>query len=181
MTPLAISPWDGGDAQLASAAELYARTFAEEPYAEDAGASRASFLERIARYADSKPDFRLMLARDDAGVRGLALGTGIVDGDWWRDRIVPLLDEETRARWLRESCFCVQELAVDRAFRRSSVASSLLNALLDDLPYATAVLSRYEAAHAAGEFYAARGWHEIASGIRFGDSPALCVLARDLP
>ena len=180
MTSPRITSWDGDEAQLDASADLYARAFAEAPYEEDASASRASFVERIRRYAASKPRFRLLLALDGTDVIGLALGTGIAAGDWWRDRVVPLLEEDVRLRWFGESCFCVQELAVDGAARRSGVASLLLDALLADLPYATAVLSRYTDAHAAGLFYAAQGWREIATGIRIGDSPALCVLARDL-
>jgi len=180
MTSVRIASWDGDAAQLDAAADLYARTFAEAPYEEDAAASRASFVERIRRYAASKPNFRLLLARDEARVIGLALGTGIAAGDWWHDRVVPLLADDIRRRWFGESCFCVQELAVDSSARRSGVASLLLDGLLADLPYPTAVLSRHADAPAAGSFYTARGWHEIAAGIRIGDSPALCVLARDL-
>ena len=180
MTFVRITTWERDATQLEAAAGLYARTFAEAPYREDAEASRASFVERITRYAASKPHFRLLLALDGTDVIGVALGTGIAAGDWWRDRVAPLLTEQARERWLRESCFCVQELAVDTTARRSGVASLLLDALLADLPYSTAVLSRYADADSAGRFYAAQGWHEIATGIRIGDSPALCVLARDL-
>lgn len=180
MTGVRISTWDSSDEQLDRAADLYARTFAEAPYDEDAEASRASFTERIRRYAASRPHFRMLLASEGADAAGLALGTGIAAGDWWRDRVAPLLDEGTRDRWLGVSCYSVMELAVDRKHRRSGVASALMDALLADLPYSTAVLSRYADADSAGRFYAAQGWHEIATGIRIGDSPALCVLARDL-
>lgn len=180
MTGIRISTWEGDVAELASAADLDARTFAESPYDEDAETSRVSFIDRTRRYAASKPHFRLLLAREGADAVGLALGTGIADGDWWRDRVAPLLDEDVRDRWLGESCFCVMELAVENRHRRSGVASTLMDALLAGLPYSTAVLSRHAEADSAGRFYAAHGWREIAQGIRIGDSPALCALARDL-
>ncbi|MFB7250783.1 GNAT family N-acetyltransferase [Microbacterium sp. NPDC056234] len=180
MTGVLITKWDGDEAELTRAAELYARVFAEQPYREEVEASRTSFMERIRRYGASKPHLRLVLAKDGADVVGLALGTGIAAGDWWRDRIAPLLEHDARARWFGDGCFSVMELAVALAHRRSGIAANLMDALLKDLPYATAVLSRYAEAEDAGRFYASLGWREIATGIRIGDSPALCVLARDL-
>lgn len=181
MTGIRITTWDGDDAQLACAASVYARTFADPPYNEDAEVGRASFTERVRRYAVSKPHLRLLLAWDGADAVGLALGAGIAAGDWWRDQVFPLLDADVRDRWLGDDCFSVMELAVAPTHRRSGIASALMDALLLDLPYATAVLSRYADADAAGRLYASLGWREIAAGVRIGASPELCVLARDVP
>lgn len=180
MTGIRITVWDGDEHELARAGDLYAQTFAEAPYLEDASAARASFVERIHRYAITKPDVRLLLAWDGTDAVALALGTGIAAGDWWRDRMAALLDEDVLRRWFGDTCFCVMELAVRRSHRRGGVAAALMEELLADVPYATAVLSRYAEAEAAAQFYGALGWAEIATGIRIGDSPELCVLARDL-
>ncbi|WP_243225701.1 GNAT family N-acetyltransferase [Microbacterium sp. CIAB417] len=176
-----VSVWSGDAGEVARAAELYGQVFAEPPYHEDAAAGRVSFAERVHRYAETKPDFRLLLARDDDGIVGLALGTGIAAGDWWRDRIVGVLPPETQRRWLGNACFSVAELAVAAAHRRGGVAGRLMAAILVDLPYETAVLGCYADATAARRFYGSLGWREIAVDVRIGTAPPVCLLARELP
>ncbi|WP_426183231.1 GNAT family N-acetyltransferase [Microbacterium sp. TWP3-1-2b2] len=175
---IVISPWDGTDEQLAEAAELYAAVFAEPPQGDDPHLSRTSFPERIRQRMTTKQDFRLLLAWDESQVIGLTLGTGIVEGDWWRDRIVEQIPAAAREEWVRDACFAIEELAVAGTHRRLGVADSLMSAVLRQLPYPTAVLSCYEVATRARRFYAAQGWQEAACGIRIGDSPALCILGR---
>lgn len=170
-----IRAWAGDAAELAAAADLYATVFAEPPYDENPQQSRTTFLDRVERYRSSAPDFRLVLAWHDDEIVGLALGNGIAAGDWWRDRIVPQLPKATAAEWFGDECFSVIELATAPARRRGGVGAKILAVLLDGLPYSTAVLSAYSDAEPARRFYRANGWTELATGVRIGESPELCV------
>lgn len=76
--------------------------FTEPPYDEDPEASRASFFDRVARYSRAKPDFRLMLAWNQAEVLGLALGAGAPSGDWWRENIIAQLTPDDAEEWFDE-------------------------------------------------------------------------------
>ncbi|MDQ0645445.1 GNAT family N-acetyltransferase [Microbacterium murale] len=171
-----ISTWKGDEEHLARAADLYAAVFAEPPYGDDPEASRVSLVERVRRRATAKPDFRLLLAWHGPHVVGLILGSGVAEGDWWRDRIVEEIPEAARIEWLRDTCFAVEELAIAPAYRRFGVAAALMDEVLQELPYPTAVLSCYAEAASARQFYRARGWEEFACDVRIGNSPALCVL-----
>lgn len=175
-----ISPWNGSEEQLSAAADLYAEVFTEEPYGDDPVTSRTSFPVRVRSRASTKPDFRLLLAWHGDRIVGLVLGTGVVEGDWWRDSIVEQLAPTTRDEWFGDACFVIEELAVARTHRRSGVAQALGIAVLEDLPYPTAVLSCFAEAVSARSFYDAQGWDEIAEDVRVGASPRLCILARTL-
>ncbi|WP_404475776.1 GNAT family N-acetyltransferase [Microbacterium aerolatum] len=170
-----IRIWAGDAAELAAAADLYATVFAEPPYDENPQQSRTTFLDRVERYRSSAPDFRLVLTWNDDEIVGLALGNGIAAGDWWRDRIVPQLPETAVAEWFDAECFSVIELATAPTRRRGGVGAKLLATLLDRLPYPAAVLSAYSDAEPARRFYRANGWTEVATGLRIGESPELCV------
>lgn len=174
-----VRAWSGEAAELEAAAELYANVFSEPPYDEDPNESRATFLDRVERYANL-PHFRLLLARRDDDVVGLALGNGIAAGDWWRDRILPQLPADVGEEWFGDEAFAVVELATVSAHRRSGVASALLARLVDGLPYPAAVLSAYAAADEARLFYRRQGWTELAAGVRLGDAPELCLFGLHL-
>ena len=180
MTGIRLRAWDGSDAQLALIADLYADTFSEPPYREDPAESRASLIERVPRYAATKPHFRLIIAWDGATVAGFAFGTGIAAGDWWRDHIVDLLPPTARTTWLRDECFSVAELAIAPEHRRRGIAGRLMAELLAEAPYPTAVLGCYADAKPARQLYAALGWQELVTDVHIGKSPALCILGRML-
>jgi ribosomal protein S18 acetylase RimI-like enzyme len=170
--------WNGDSRELHLAADLYADVFAEPPYDEEHETSRATFLDRVDRYRVTKPNFRLQLAWHDQDVVGLALGTGISAGDWWRDRIIPQLAADTADEWFGDETFAVVELATSSAHRRNGVASALVAALLEALPYPTAVLSAYCDAESARRFYRANGWQELAQRVRLGESRELCLFGK---
>lgn len=180
MTGIRISEWDGDAADLNDVADLYAQTFAEPPYHDDVEESRTGIVDRIHRYREGKPHFRLLLAHQGPALVGFVLGTGIAEGDWWRDHAAALLSTEQQRTWLQDECFCVVELAVAPAGRRGGVARSLMDAVVADLPYDTAALSCYSDALPARRFYAATGWEELAVDVRMGSSPAMCILGRRL-
>ncbi len=170
-----IRAWSGDQAELQMAADLYAEVFAERPYGEDPEHSRATFTERVDRYRATKPHFRLRFAWHDQHVIGIALGTGVSVGDWWRDRVVAQLPHTTTDEWFGDETFAVVELATSPTHRRGGIAAALLVSLLEGLPYPTAVLSAYREAEPAQGFYRASGWQELATGLRFGESPELCL------
>lgn len=163
-----IRAWDGDQDSLDKAAELYAIAFSEAPYNEHLQASRTSFRARVAKNTHTKPHFRLMLAWQQNALVGLAFGCGISAGDWWRDQVVPQLPDELSVTWFGDDAFAVEELAVAPAHRRGGVAASLLQNLLQDVPYSTAVLGAYADAVPARGFYRRHGWTEFASGIQVG-------------
>lgn len=171
-----IAPWDGSDGQLGEAAELYAETFAEPPYDEDRSESVASFTTRVSRYAMDKPEFRLLLATEDSQIVGLVLGTGISRGDWWRDRLEAALPAATKDEWLDAEGFSVSELAVAASRRRQGVAAALMEAVLHDLPYATALLGCYQDAGPAQQLYTALGWSVIDPAVRISDAREIQVM-----
>lgn len=180
MTGPRIAAWEGNSAELELAANLYAHTFAEPPYDEDIEASRTGFIAQVHRYRASNPHFRLIFAWEGAELTGLVMGTGITAGDWWRDHVIDFLDADQQAIWLQDECFAVVELAVSSVKRRSGLARTLVDAVFKDLPYETAVLGSSSAALPAREFYAAQGWTEIAADVRIDNSPAFCILGRNI-
>lgn len=56
----------------------------------------------------------------------------------------------------------------------------LMEAVLVDVPYKTAVLGCYAAALPARRFYASQGWTEILTDVYIENSPSVCVLGREL-
>ncbi|WP_407358237.1 GNAT family N-acetyltransferase [Microbacterium sp. LTA6] len=180
MSKIRITAWDATDTQLERSAELYASVFAEPPYGEDPETSRSSFIERVQRYALSHADFRFLIATHGDDVIGLVLGTGAAEGDWWRDRLTEVLSHEQQEEWLGEACFSIAELAVSPDFRREGAAEQLMDAVLENLPYETAILGCYAEALPARRLYARLGWDTIESGVHIGASPALEILGRRL-
>lgn len=178
---LEIRRWTGEPQALDAAADLYAEVFSETPYDENPDQSRKSFLSRVEKYGRTKPHFRLILAWQQDALVGIALGNGITTGDWWRDRVIPQLPIVQSDEWFGEEAFAVVELAVSPAHRRGGIAASLLATLVAGLPYPTAVLSAYAAAETARRFYRRQGWTEVASELRLGESPELCLLGMHLP
>ncbi|WP_309104444.1 GNAT family N-acetyltransferase [Microbacterium sp.] len=176
----AITSWDGTDDQLTQAAELYADVFAEPPYDEERATSLAGFPSRVKRYAAEKPEFRLLLASEGDRVVGLALGTGIGPGDWWWDRASEELAPAARQAWLDAECFCVAELAVAASHRRRGMAEDLMDAVLRDLPYATALLGCYQDASAAQRLYTGLGWTVVDPAVQFTEERAVQVMGRRL-
>nr|WP_198346667.1 GNAT family N-acetyltransferase [Microbacterium sp. MAH-37] len=171
-----IAAWDRTPDQLRRAADLYGRVFAEPPYGEDVEQSRHSFTERVNRNSLNKPEFRLILALDGADVVGLVLGSGIAEGDWWRDRIAGAMGTVAGDAWLGTECFSVDELAIAPEHRRTGIAGALMGAVLEGLPYESAVLGCYTAALSARRFYESQGWQEIAADLRIANGASLGVL-----
>lgn len=154
--------------------------FAEQPYGEDRAENLKSFPARVRRCAAEEPDFRLLVAFESSALVGFVLGTGIGVGDWWRDRVAEVLDPQHITQWLRDESFCVAELAVAPTHRRGGVAQSLMDAVLVDLPYETAILGCYGDAVSARTFYSNTGWQLLASDLRISHSPELCLFGRNL-
>jgi ribosomal protein S18 acetylase RimI-like enzyme len=156
-----IERWDGTQEQLIAISQLYADAFAEPPYDEDPARSLVEFPERVRRYAEEKPEFRLLLATEHGELLGFVLGTGIGPGDWWWDRLNETLSEQHRALWLEQRQFAIAELVVKAPVRRSGVGRALMNDVLADLPYDSALLACYPDAVAPQRLYTSLGWTVI--------------------
>ncbi|HEX2051497.1 MAG TPA: GNAT family N-acetyltransferase [Actinomycetota bacterium] len=112
-------------------------------------------------------DFRLRVARDDGAPIGFAYGYTSRRGvGWWRDAIETAMASELAARWL-ENCFEFVELAVVPEARGRGVGGRLHDALLEELPHSTAILSTQQANDVALALYRERGWEIVLEGFRF--------------
>lgn len=176
-----IEHWDHTDHQLIRIAELYAEAFAEPPYGDDRERSLIEFPERVRRYSETKPEFRLLVATEGQEMVGFVLGTGIGPGDWWWDRLNAVLDTQTRATWLKPQQFSVAELVVSPAKRRSGVGQALMREVLAGLPYDCALLACYPDAVAPQRLYSSLGWVVIEPRARVSETRPTQILGIRLP
>lgn len=115
----------------------------------------------------AQEDFRLAGAHDDAGeLIGFAYGYPSVPGGWWRDMVTSSLHGDLVQRWFSDA-FEFVELAVHPASQGSGVGGSLHDALLEDVPHATAVLSTQSENGTALRLYRRRGWIVIDPSFMF--------------
>ncbi|MDI3341566.1 MAG: GNAT family N-acetyltransferase [Sphaerobacter sp.] len=122
------------------------------------------------------PGFYGLLARDtDTGQAvGIAYGHRTRRGQWWHDRVEPVLPPE-HAAWL-DDCFVIVELAVLPAHRRRGIGRALLAHLLHGRAEARAVISVQADNQPARALYAALGWQAIAGPMRFVPTGAPYVI-----
>jgi ribosomal protein S18 acetylase RimI-like enzyme len=91
------------------------------------------------------------------------------------------MDAETRARWLQPPHFEVVELHVRPEDQRRGLGTQLLDALLEGLPHAQALLSTQVDNEKARPFYARRGWEVVVPEMSFGPGYApFCVYGKRL-
>jgi len=176
-----IEHWDRTDDQLIRIAELYAEAFAEPPYGDDRERSLVEFPDRVRRYAEVKPEFRLLVATEGQALFGFVLGTGIGPGDWWWERVNTVLDTPTRAEWLEPQQFSVAELVVSPTRRRSGVGRALMHRVLVGLPYDSALLACYPDAVAPQRLYSSLGWVVIDPHARVSETQPTQIMGIRLP
>lgn len=123
----------------------------------------------------ARPDFRLVLARQQDRPVGFAYGYTGHRGEWWPDRAADALGEELARQWVGGH-FEFVELAVIEDCRRRGIGLALHDRLLAGLPHERALLSTDRAPTTpARRLYARRGW------IPLGDlGPDTAILGRRL-
>lgn len=114
------------------------------------------FSERLQRHT-SNPDFRLCVKFSRRTPVGFAYGYTSVPGGWWRQMVAAGLPEEVADRWF-EDCFEFAELAVVPGSQRRGIGGALHDALLEELPHRSSVLSTQRANGRALSFYMRRDW-----------------------
>ena len=137
--------------------------------------------EWLPRHAE-RDSFRFLVAQAEADeVAGFAYGYTGGAGQWWTDRVAAAMDPETRRSWLDPPHFEVVELHVRPERQRSGVGSLLLDALLEGLPHAQALLSTQVDNAKARPFYEKHGWHVVVAELSFGPGYApFCVYGKRL-
>ncbi len=112
-----------------------------------------------------------MVARADTGdFVGIAYGYRSQPGQWWHDNVSRALGDHAAQLWLA-SAFQVTEVAVVPRHQRQGIGKSLLDALLEELPYERAVLSTLDAETVGRAMYRARGWQDLLAGFYFPGVP----------
>ena len=123
------------------------------------------FSERLLRHT-SNPDFRLCVKWLRNSPVGFAYGYTSVPGGWWRQMVAAGLPEEVADQWF-EDCFEFAELAVVPGSQSRGIGSALHDALLEDLPHRSSVLSTQRANEKALRFYTRRDWDVIEENFFF--------------
>jgi ribosomal protein S18 acetylase RimI-like enzyme len=124
--------------------------------------------------------FGAALGADDA-VAGFAYGYTGGRGQWWTDRVSAALGEDGRAGWLEPPHYEVVELHVRPEDQRSGLGTRLLDALLEGLPHARALLSTQVDNDKARPFYEKHGWELVVPELSFGPGYVpFCVYGKRL-
>jgi ribosomal protein S18 acetylase RimI-like enzyme len=117
----------------------------------------------------------------DEELIGFGYGYLVAPGQWWHDQVRSALDRRTAKRWL-PGAFEVCELHVHPGHQSRGVGRQLLHALLEGLPYPTALLSTPDSDTKAFRLYHADGFVDLARGYHFpGDARPFAILGARLP
>ena len=154
--PVAASA--GADA-VESIVSVYEEAFSGPPYDEGL-AARSRFAPRFAAHAGA-PGWRGFGAWVDGALVGFGYGHAATPGLPWVDAIRAQLAPSTRTKWCADA-FLLCELAVVPAQQGHGLGSALHDALIDDAPHATALLTTLDDRTTAGaRLYARRGWRRL--------------------
>ena len=153
-----------------------------EVYADAMGVSLTSARSRravVAAHLD-RDGLRAVAALDGDLLVGIAYGYRGAPGQWWHDQVRAAMDPALAVDWLADP-FEVCELHVRPERHGTGVGRTLLAALLDGTPAATAVLTTPDSETRARSFYRAGGWVDLVRNLRFpGDPRAFAVLGLQL-
>jgi ribosomal protein S18 acetylase RimI-like enzyme len=154
--PLAAA---GVEAERDALTGVYAAAFGAPPYRESPQTAER-FAGTLATHR-VRAGFRMRVA-GPAGGRpvGFAYGYASAPGQWWHDRVAAAIGPQAAARWLVGG-FEVVELAVLPEWQGAGIGGRLLDALLDGVGHATAVLSTLDMETPALRLYRRRGWRAI--------------------
>jgi ribosomal protein S18 acetylase RimI-like enzyme len=142
-------------------------------------ATRERLDEIFPRHA-ARAGFRMITAREDDRLVGLAYGYVGGPGEWWHDRVSAAMTREQREEWLRPGHFELAELMVSPAERRRGLGGRLHDAVLAGLEAPTAVLSTQVSNQPALAFYARRGWELLLEAVDLAAPVPYVVLGKRL-
>jgi GNAT superfamily N-acetyltransferase len=164
---------EGAAGQILS---VYQAAFSMPPYRESD--RNVAWFAGSFRQHTRRVGFRCVAAKEAPGspVIGFAYGFTSQPGHWWREVVADALGPDPAERWLGDA-FAFAELAVDPAFQGRGYGGRLHDALLENLPHRTAVLSTIMAETTALRLYRKRGWSTLLSGFFFPgvDDPYLIL------
>jgi ribosomal protein S18 acetylase RimI-like enzyme len=131
-------------------------------------AALASAMRRHVRHGG----FRAFGALSERGrLVGFSYGYTSQPGLWWREQIARPLSEAQREYWLADA-FELAELHVHPSVQGQHFGSRLHDALIQDAPQRTALLSVMHRSHRARQLYARRGWQTLIEDLRFSTEPS---------
>jgi GNAT superfamily N-acetyltransferase len=145
-------------ARLDELAGLYAEVYAEPPY--EWGEDHVALFRERFEVQRRQAGFRLVTARADGQLVGLAFGVTLLPTTpWWQNLVVPLPEEITTERPGRT--FAVVEMLVRAPWRRQHIAQKMHQLLLQDRPEERATLTVLPEAEPAKAAYRQWGWQTV--------------------
>jgi ribosomal protein S18 acetylase RimI-like enzyme len=144
--------------------EIYRAAFSQPPWNEEP--SRVDMFRRhIPTYA-GREDFRAVLAHDDEGIVGFALGARLNSEAWWRADVAARLTDEQIREWL-EDCYELIEIAVLPGSQGRGLGTALHDELFASVTTRTALLSTHPRAERALALYERRGWRVLIDDFQY--------------
>lgn len=142
---------------------VYAAAFSAPGYDEPPEAATTFGADQLPVHAE-RDGFRRVLALHDGGPVGFAYGYTGERGQWWSDRVAERAPASVVDEWLGGH-FEVVELAVVPSTQGRGLGTTLMAALLRDLPHERALLTTYADDRAAPRLYRRTGWRVLALGL----------------
>ncbi|MFG3268494.1 GNAT family N-acetyltransferase [Streptomyces bobili] len=182
MAEVTYERYEGPEAagQLDAFLPAYEEVYADPPYCEGPS-DVAEFIEHYRRQLDTRPGFRLVLARDAGEVVGFTYGYRLpADTGWWGNLLEPMPAEF--ARETGERTFAVIELAVRKPWRRRGIAAGLHALLLGGLAVERVTLTMRPEPEAAPaqSAYAAWDYRKVGESHPWPEAPVYDAMVLDL-
>jgi len=157
--------------------EIYQAAFSIQEARE--GADR--LMEMLEMHRE-REGFRCVIAQEETDQRivGFAYGYTSRPGYWWFDTISHALSQHAIEIWFANA-FEVVELAVHPTWQGQGIGGRIHDALLEDVPYSTAVLSTNQEETNAMHLYRKRGWVPLLEDFYFpGSTKPMVIMGLDL-
>lgn len=127
---------------------------------------RAQTWGEILERHTARNGFRCRVAFERGTPLGFSYGYTGAPGQWWTDLVAAALEEAARERWIGGH-FELVELHVHPNAQGRGIGGRLHDAILEDLPHRTALLSTQRGPTAAYALYRKRGWETLVEHFSF--------------